>query len=295
MSTPLFRHRADIAAVAFVALVFALQLTIFFVVDDPWAAFGWVMLLIPVQVSCGAICHNHHHVNIFTRRPLNRLLEVVLYLQTGTSPFSWTIHHNIGHHHEYLNPARDPSAWKHADGRPMNRLYYDIVNTLRIYPEIWRIGRDYPVLFSRFKRWFLVSNLVLLGFFLLDPVMTLIVFVLPMVVLLFLLLDNTFLQHSGLELDNHHVASRSVENRLYNLTSWNLGFHAAHHLRPGIHWTELPALHAKIRPELPPHLITTSLFGLPSAAEKALLAGNPAPEAIAVTAADEAGDGVTTA
>ena len=272
MKTTLFRHRADIPAALFVLGIFGLQLTVFFTVTDPLQAAGWVALLMMAQVSCGAICHNHHHVNIFTARPLNRLLEVVMYLQTGTSPYSWTIHHNIGHHHEYLNPARDPSAWKFADGRPMPRLYYDIVNAAMIYPEIWRIGRGYPVLFTRFKRMFLLSNLVLLGFFLVDPVMTLIVFVAPMLILLVLLLDNTFLQHSGLELDNHLVASRNVENRIYNLTSWNLGFHAAHHMRPGIHWTELPALHAQIRPQIPAHLITTSVMGLPSAAERALRA-----------------------
>ena len=273
--TPLFRYRADIPAVLFVAVIFALQLTVFFAVDNPWHALGWVFLLMFAQVSCGAICHNHHHLNIFTKRPLNRLLEVVLYLQTGTSPLSWTIHHNIGHHHEYLHPGRDPSAWQHPDGRPMSRLYYDVVNALKIYPEIWRIGREHPALFARFKRWFLVSNAVLLGFFLINPVNALIVFVLPMAILLFLLLDNTFLQHSGLKLDNHYVASRSVENRLYNLTSWNLGYHAAHHLRPGLHWTELPALHAQIRDRLPPYLITPSVFGLPSREERALREADP--------------------
>lgn len=284
MTSPLFRHRADIPAALFIVAVLALQLAIFFLVDDPVDAIGWVVLLMLAQVSSGAICHNHHHVNIFTRRPLNRLLEVVMYLQTGTSPMSWTLHHNIGHHHEYLNPQRDPSAWLHPDGRPMARLYYDLVNAAMIYPQIWRIGRDYPQLFARFLRWFVISNLVLLGFFLIDPLMTLIVFIVPMAILLVLLLDNTYLQHSGLELDDHLVASRSVENRLYNLSSWNLGFHAAHHLRPGIHWTELPALHARIRPQLPAHLITTSLFGLPSAAERALRAGADSAPAVAVRA-----------
>lgn len=277
MTFSLFRHRADILAALYVLVIFGLQLTVFFQVEDLWLAAGCAFLLMLAQISCGAICHNHHHVNIFTVRPLNRVLEIIMYLQTGTSPLSWTIHHNIGHHHDYLHPERDPSAWKHPDGRPMARLYYDFVNAAMIYPAIWQIGREHPALFARFKRLFLISNLVLLGFFLLDPVMTLIVFVAPMLTLLVLLLDNTFLQHSGLALDNHLVASRNVENRLYNLTSWNLGFHAAHHLRPGIHWTELPALHASIRPQIPPHLITTSLFGLPSDAERALVRSGAAP------------------
>lgn len=278
MNAPLFRYRADIPAALYVLVVFGLQLSVFFLVDDLRLAALGAFLLMLAQVSCGAICHNHHHVNIFTRRPLNRVLEVIMYLQTGTSPLSWTIHHNIGHHHEYLHPASDPSAWKHPDGRPMARLYYDFVNAARIYPEIWRIGKQHPVLFARFKRMFIVSNIVLLGFFLFDPLMTLIVFVAPMLVLLVLLLDNTFLQHSGLALDNHLVASRNVENRLYNLTSWNLGFHAVHHMRPGVHWTELPALHAQLRPQIPPHLITHSVFGLPSAAERALLRAGKGPQ-----------------
>lgn len=272
MTLYLFRHRADIPAVLYVLTVFALQLSVFFLVENLWLAAGCAFVLMLAQVSCGAICHNHHHVNIFTWRPLNRLLEVIMYLQTGTSPYSWTIHHNIGHHHEYLHPDRDPSAWQHRDGRPMSRLYYDFVQAARIYPEIWRIGREHPIPFARFKRMFVVSNLALLAFLLVDPVMALIVFVAPMLILLVLLLDNTYLQHSHLALDNHLVASRSVENRLYNLTSWNLGYHVAHHLKPGIHWTELPALHAKIRSQIPPHLITTSVFGLPSAEERALRA-----------------------
>lgn len=286
MTAPLFRHRADIPAALFVLAVFALQLLVFFGAHSPLAALPWVVLLVLAQVSCGAICHNHHHVNIFTRRPLNRLLEVVMYLQTGTSPLSWTIHHNIGHHHDYLHPARDPAAWVHPDGSRMSRLYYDLVNAARIYPEIWRIGRAHPQLFARFRRWFLVSNLVLLGFFLVDPLMTLVVFVGPMVVLLVLLLDNTFLQHSGLSMANHLVASRNVENRLYNLTSWNLGFHAAHHMRPGIHWTELPALHARIRPQIPPWLITTSVLGLPSRAERERRAAGLGPETDALPASN---------
>lgn len=277
MRLRLFRHRADIPAALFIVAVFGLQLSIFFLVDNPWHAVCWVAALMLAQVSCGAICHNHHHVNIFVRRPLNRLLETIMYLQTGTSPYSWTIHHNIGHHHEYLHPERDPSTWKHRDGRPMARLYYDFVNAALIYPEIWRIGRDHPHLFARFKRMFVISNLVLLGLFLLDPLMTLIVFVVPMLILLVLLLDNTYLQHSGLALDSHLVASRSVENRLYNLTSWNLGYHVAHHMHPGVHWTELPKLHAGIRARIPPHLITTSVLGLPSAAERALRARPDAP------------------
>lgn len=257
---PLLRHPRDLAPLLLVLGVFAVQLWAFFTFDNPWQLAGLVALLMVVQVSCGAVCHNHHHTALFTRAWANRLIETVMYLQTGTSPLSWTIHHNIGHHHDYLDQSRDPARWQEADGRVMHRLKYDFYNAAMIYPEIWKIGRRHPALFARFKRWFLIGNLVLAGFVLVDPLNALIVFVLPMLFMLVVLLDNTFQQHSGLDTDNHFHASRNVEHPLYNLTSWNLGYHTAHHLYPGIHWSELPAVHEKIRHRIPDVLVTQQLI-----------------------------------
>lgn len=255
-----FRHRADIAAFLLVAAVFTVQLWAFFTFDNPWQLAGLVALLMVVQVSCGAVCHNHHHVSVFTKPALNRIFEVVMYLQTGTSPLSWTLHHNIGHHGDYLDQDRDPSRWQEPDGRTMSRIKYDFYNAFLIYPEIWKIGREHPVLFTRFKRWFLVGNLALLGFVAVNPVNAFIVFVFPMVFMLVALLDNTYQQHSGLCTKSDYLASRNVEHPLYNLTSWNLGYHTAHHIWPGVHWTQLPALHARIRRHIPDALVSQKLL-----------------------------------
>lgn len=257
---PVYRHRADIPASLLIFTVFAIQLWAFFSLHDPWVLIAVVALLMLVQVSCGAVCHNHHHVNIFTRPGPNRLLEVIMYLQTGTSPYSWTIHHNIGHHGDYLDQERDPSHWQEPDGSTMGRLKYDFYNAFRIYPEIWKIGRRHPVLFARFRRWLWISNTALLVFVLIDPVNALIVFLLPMAVMLVILLDNTYQQHSGLATDNHYLASRNMEHPLYNLTSWNLGYHTAHHIYPGLHWTRLPEIHARIRRRIPGTLISQTLL-----------------------------------
>lgn len=256
----LLRHRADIPAVLLVLTIFGIQLWAFFSIQNPWQLVALVALLMVVQVSCGAVCHNHHHVNIFTRAWANRWLEVVMYLQTGTSGYSWTIHHNIGHHGDYLDQERDPARWQEPDGSVMHRLKFDFYNAAMIYPEIWKLGRHYPVLFARFKRWFLIGNLVLLGFVLINPVNALIVFVAPMVIMLVVLLDNTFQQHSGLSTADHYLASRNVEHPFYNLTSWNLGYHTAHHMYPGVHWTKLPEIHARIRHRIPDVLLSPQLI-----------------------------------
>ncbi len=259
-SVPFFRHRADIPAALLVLLVFGIQLWAFFSIQNPWQLAGVVALLMLIQVSCGAVCHNHHHVNIFNRPWANRLIETVMYLQTGTSPFSWTIHHNIGHHGDYLDQERDPARWQEADGRVMHRLKFDFYNAAMIYPEIWKLGRRHPVLFSRFKRWFLIGNLCLLAFLCINPVNALIVFAAPMVIMLVVLLDNTFQQHSGLSTKDHYLASRNVEHPFYNFTSWNLGYHTAHHIYPGLHWSRLPEVHAKIRRRIPEVLLSQKLI-----------------------------------
>ncbi|WP_290517799.1 fatty acid desaturase [Alcanivorax sp.] len=253
------RYRADRLAVALVLAVFGIQLVLFFF-SHGLATWLGMLALLPVQVSCGAICHNHHHVNTFVKRPLNRLFEMVLYLQTGTSPLSWTLHHNIGHHQLYLDPDNDPSPWQQADGSLMPRWRYVLINTLRIYPEIHRIGRQHPALYRRFLRLLLLANIPLVAAFMLDPRNAFIVFLIPMISMLFMLLDNTYGQHAGTGYEDHFHASRNVELKRYNLPSWNLGYHTAHHMLPGLHWSELPALHAKIRDRIPDHLITENVL-----------------------------------
>ena len=91
------------------------------------------------------------------------------------------------------------------------------------------------------------------------PVAGLLVFILPMLMGLFLTAWATHDHHAGLKTDDDYTASYNNLNPLYNLLTGNLGYHTAHHLKGGLHWSKLPRLHEKIKHKIPDELIVLSL------------------------------------
>ena len=125
-----------------------------------------------------------------------------------------------------------------------------------MYPEIWRIGKGHPKIFRRFFLYFLLCNVILAALIFVDPVKALMIFVFPMVWSVLMLVDNTYDHHVGLDTSDQFHATKNLLDPLYNICSWNLGYHTAHHMKPGLHWSGLPELHASIGPKIPDELIT---------------------------------------
>ncbi|MDF1820077.1 MAG: fatty acid desaturase [Alcanivoracaceae bacterium] len=255
-----FRHRIDIIPVAIVIAVLCFQLWAITHLESLSSLLIAAATLLLFSACPGSISHNHHHCMTFRHGWMNRIYEVILFLETGIPPFAWTLHHNLGHHKHYLDPALDPSAWQQRDGTVMNRIKYDLYNALRVYPEIIRIGRQKPRLLRRFLLWAGVCTGLLAGLLWYAPIPTLLVIILPMPIMLVGLLDNTYQQHQGLDMRSEATASRNTTNRFYNLVSWNLGYHTAHHQHPSVHWSQLPALHERVRATIPDELVCDSVF-----------------------------------
>ena len=250
-----FRHPIDVVPATLVLAVCAAQLVVFARVHDPLRVLAAVALLFPVQVNLAGMCHNHHHVNTFRTRLGNRAFEVVMFFQLGMLPYGYTLHHNIGHHRHYLDQMRDSNRWRRADGGAMGPWEFAWALCLDMYPTVWRIGREHPGVFRKFRRMAWVCAGVLAALVAVDPVNALLVFVLPLPPALLLQAQATHWQHAGLDADEPVRASRSAVDRVYNLRTLNLGYHAAHHLRPALHWSELPAFHAAIADRIPPDLV----------------------------------------
>lgn len=251
----MLRNIRDWKGVVFTLVIATIQMSLFFLVDNLIVVIVAVAALVPFQFSASALNHNHHHCMTFRSAWLNRIYECVLFLQTGTTPFTWTLHHNIGHHERFLDQSTDTSPWKKRDGGVMGRTWYCLRNTIMIYPEAFKVGLTNRPIFYRFLIFLGVSSVLLTAFILGSPLKACLIFVIPMASALFFLVDTTYGHHAGLDTDNPYEATHNILDPIYNVFSWNLGFHTAHHLRPGLHWTALPEFHEKIRAKIPDALM----------------------------------------
>ena len=249
------REPIDVVPVTAIFAVTIAQLAIFLGLHDPWTALAAVALLFPVQLNFAGMCHNHHHCRTFRAPFANRVFEVAMFFQLGMLPYGYTLHHNIGHHRHYLDQTRDSNRWRRADGGTMASWEFAARLCWHMYPTVWRIGRDHPQVFRKFRRMAAVCGTLLLSAIAVDPVNAALVFVLPLPFALVLQAQATHWQHAGLASRDPLRASRSIVDRRYNLRTLNLGYHTAHHLRPGLHWSKLPAFHATIAATIPPELV----------------------------------------
>jgi fatty acid desaturase len=249
------REPIDVFPVTAIFAVTAAQLAIFAAVHAPLAVLGAVALLFPFQLNFAGMCHNHHHCRTFRAPLANRVFEIAMFFQLGMLPYGYTLHHNIGHHRHYLDQPHDSNRWRRADGGVMGPWEFAARLCWHMYPTVWRIGRDHPRVFARFRRMAAVCAALLALAGALNPTNALLVFVLPLPFALLLQAQATYWQHAGLAARDPLHASRSVVDRRYNLRTLNLGYHTAHHLRPGLHWSKLPAFHATIAAAIPPELV----------------------------------------
>jgi fatty acid desaturase len=259
----ILKYKADRGPIAYVVASFALRLALW-AFAAPWICAISVIPLAVLGMFVAPINHHHQHVNSFRAAWQNRVYDLLLALQAGVGPYGWVLHHNLGHHVNYLhqpphdNP--DESRWTRADGTQMGRFEYSIVLLLSHQVDIIRVGLRHP----KYLRSFLLMKLPLWGMIgaglWFRPLETLLIFLLPAFITLFHTIWATYEHHAGCTPGDHLTASRNRDNRIFNWLTGNLGLHTAHHKRPGLHWSLLPELHAQIRNQIPREQIFTTFW-----------------------------------
>ena len=191
-------------------------------------------------------------------------------LQTGITPYAWVLHHNIGHHGNYMNQhpvpegkKLDASNWSREDGSVMNRWEYVWFNRRHMHARCTQIGQKAVKIFAKYKLFRRIHFAALALFFALGFWMngwlglvtaSVLYLCIPQLMVL-LVFETTYDHHSGLFTDDKYEASRNILGGFYNFSRLNLGYHTAHHIKPGLHWSELPKYHASIEQHITDTLI----------------------------------------
>lgn len=183
-------------------------------------------------------------------------------LQTGVVGELWVLHHTLGHHQNYLDQTKDESAWQ-KDGKTMNVLDYTLLVGTTTYSRALKVGQKYPRKRRRLIQNILVTLVAIACLTWYSWYNALMVFILPMVTLLYATVFDTYKHHVKLDTQDPYHATYNIIDPAYNWFTCNLGYHTAHHLQCGRHWAELPALHEQIRDQIPAELYHQAGFPFP--------------------------------
>jgi len=100
---------------------------------------------------------------------------------------------------------------------------------------------------KRFSTTILVGECVYFGIIILLCFLnfkaTLVVYIIPLIFTRFAMMAGNWAQHAFIDpIHPHNVYKNSITciNTIYNKQCFNDGYHIGHHLRPALHWTEMP-------------------------------------------------------
>jgi fatty acid desaturase len=195
----------------------------------------------------GLMYHNLAHRRLFKKK-YNLLNQYITWVVTpffGHSPESYVSHH-VGMHHAENNGKDDGSS----------TLYYQRDNPRHFVEYYLRFmlhgfWDTFVYLFTRKKRKYYIPLsfgevlffLFMIGMSFVNFKATLMIFIIPFVIGRLIMMLGNWTQHAFADPndpDNMYRNCYTCINTPYNTKCWNDGYHLMHHLKPGLHYTEMP-------------------------------------------------------
>ncbi|MFG3558430.1 fatty acid desaturase family protein [Micromonospora sp. NPDC047557] len=241
-------------------------------------------LTLPVMMAYNIIVITHlvTHSPWFADRRLNSAVSILNSLNIGQSVMAYQLTHVRNHHRFNNDPlqadgtTRDITSTYRGgrDGNHAPMLRYSVggaaeslIGRAREFlsaTRLWRVGSGEQVLLS------LVSprdprrgrelgqiqldraahSLSLIVFAAISWQWTLACYLPAFFLALTMVNVQNYYRHYGANPDDRAADSVSHYGRLYNLLSFNDGYHQEHHLNPTAHWSQLPAVRERARVRL---------------------------------------------
>lgn len=254
MKPPILREPSDLRSLAFVAVAIGLLV----VPHASWPEGAWAVAWPAVAAwACfiaSIVSHNHLHCAVFSRVWPNVAFNVALSLARGHTASGIIVPHNFNHH---------PKALREDDWIRPQLAGYGLgwIRLLRYVRRassnmlVQRNAAGAPALPSTQRTSLVIEKVVLaawiIGLAWHDWRVFLWFNLVPWGVGLALLVGVNLLQHDRCDADRPLGESRNFTGRFGNWLFFNNGYHTAHHLEPGLHWSRLPERHAALRGRLP--------------------------------------------
>ena len=235
----------------------------------PYLSWKWNALIFFIHCQCQfvlfCIIHNVVHSPVFRSKKLNRAFQIYLSLLSGNQVSGFVPGHNLSHHMQ-LQTAKDTCRTTRA------RFKWNFLNQVLFF---FFMAKDIILMEQKFKRkmkdsqpkwWkqyrteaYLVKGFKL-ALLLLDWQRMIILVFLPNLYGIWGLFGTNYWQHDGCDENHPYNHSRSFTGKALNWFIFNNGFHAAHHMKAGLHWSLYPAYHDEhVAPYCHPNLNLNSL------------------------------------
>lgn len=175
----IFKYKEDRIPYLIIFLFFIIDLIYFFNVDNIYYLIFWCLVGVMIKGVTAAWNHNHQHFNTFHQPILNRAFEVIFGMHTGICGYAWVLHHNIGHHTNYLDQTKDESHWMNSKGQTMSRIRYSFEIFITSYYRCFIVGLKHPRILKKFIFMVSLTGSVMLALTYYRPIPALIVLWIP--------------------------------------------------------------------------------------------------------------------
>lgn len=271
----MLRHRADWRTLLWALVLFPAA---------GFAPYAWprvvpwtLPLLLYLGFCAGVFSHNHNHSPTFESRRLNAFYSAWLSIFYGFPTFAWIPTHNLNHH-KYVNKAGDATiTWRYS-----KKNTWLVASTYYFVSAYWQSGviKEYigkakatnRSLYRQIAGQYATLACVQAGLFAIavamhhdvwwrGPLLWAFGFAMPALFANWSMIFINYIQHVHTDPWSEHDHSRNFVSKLGNWLVFNNGYHTAHHESAGLHWSKLPAHHAKIAHLIHPDLNQASIFG----------------------------------
>jgi len=227
--------------------------------------FPWLLPLgLYFGFCAGVFSHNHNHSPIFKSKKLNTFYSAWLSVFYLYPTWVWIPSHNLNHH-KYVNKAGDATiTWRYSRKNTLltSTTYYFVSAAWQkpvLDEYMAKAKATNPALYRQIVTQIITvlgAHVLLCGlaFALNNPFAYVFGVLTPAFFANYSMIFINYVQHAHSDPWSEHNHSRNFVGKLGNWMVFNNGYHGAHHESAGLHWSKLPAAHAKIA-----HLIDPAL------------------------------------